>query len=76
MSETHPIDLLTAPLKAVVERNDIDPAQVEDVVVGCVTETGEQGANMARSTVFGGRLAGRSAGRDVEPILLVGTSRR
>src|SRR5262245_62165015 len=52
LSETHPIDLLTAPLKAVVERNDIDPAQVEDVVVGCVTETGEQGANLARSTVL------------------------
>jgi acetyl-CoA acyltransferase len=52
LSETHPIDLLTAPLKAVVERNDIDPAQVEDVVIGCVTETGEQGANLARSTVL------------------------
>jgi acetyl-CoA acyltransferase len=52
LSETHPIDLLVAPLKAVVERNGIDPKQVEDVIVGCVTETGEQGANLARSTVL------------------------
>ena len=52
LSETHPIDLLAAPLKAIVERNGIDPKEVEDVVVGCVTETGEQGANLARSTVL------------------------
>ena len=52
LSETHPIDLLVAPLRAVVERNDVDPARVEDVIVGCVTETGEQGSNLARSTVL------------------------
>lgn len=52
LSETHPIDLLIAPLKAVVERNGIDPREVEDFIVGCVTETGEQGANLARSTVL------------------------
>ena len=52
LSETHPIDLLVAPLKAVVERNGVDPARVEDVVIGCVTETGEQGSNLARSTVL------------------------
>jgi acetyl-CoA acetyltransferase family protein len=52
LSETHPIDLLVAPLRAIVERNGIDPAQVEDVIVGCVTETGEQGANLARSAVL------------------------
>ena len=52
LSETHPIDLLVAPLKAIAERNHLDPAHVEDFVVGCVTETGEQGANLARSTVL------------------------
>jgi acetyl-CoA acyltransferase len=52
LSETHPIDLLVAPLKTVVERNGIDPGRVEDVVIGCVTETGEQGSNLARSTVL------------------------
>jgi acetyl-CoA acyltransferase len=52
LSETHPIDLLITPLRAVVERNGIAPAEVEDVIVGCVTETGEQGANLARSAVL------------------------
>jgi acetyl-CoA acyltransferase len=52
LSETHPIDLLIAPLQAVVERNGVDPKEVEDFIVGCVTETGEQGANLARSTVL------------------------
>jgi acetyl-CoA acetyltransferase family protein len=52
LSETHPIDLLIAPLTAVVERNGVDPREVEDVIVGCVTETGEQGANVARSAVL------------------------
>ena len=52
LSETHPIDLLIAPLRAVVERNRIDPREVEDVIVGCVTETGEQGTNIARSAVL------------------------
>ena len=52
LSETHPIDLLVAPLEAIVKRNGIDPAEVEDLIVGCVTETGEQGTNLARSTVL------------------------
>ena len=52
LSETHPIDLLVAPLRTVVERNGVDPGRVEDVIIGCVTETGEQGSNLARSTVL------------------------
>jgi acetyl-CoA acyltransferase len=52
LSGVHPIDLLAAPLKAVVERVGIDPQHVDDVVVGCVTETGEQGTNLARGTVL------------------------
>jgi acetyl-CoA C-acetyltransferase len=52
LSETHPIDVLITPLRAVVERNGIDPKDVEDAVIGCVSETGEQGANLARSAVL------------------------
>ncbi len=52
LSEVHPMDLFTVPLKAIVERNDIDPTNVEDVVVGCVTETDEQGTNIARGAVL------------------------
>jgi len=52
LSEVHPIDLLGVPLQAVVARNGIDPREIDDVVIGCVTETGEQGTNIARSAVL------------------------
>ncbi len=52
LSETHPIDLLNAPMRALLQRAGVDPGQIDDVVVGCVTETGEQGANLARSAVL------------------------
>ena len=35
-------------LNALVQRQDVDPAQVEDVQFGCVTQTGEQGWNIGR----------------------------
>jgi acetyl-CoA acetyltransferase family protein len=52
LSEIHPIDLFGVPLNKIVERNGIDPAEVDDVVVGCVTETGEQGTNIARGALL------------------------
>jgi acetyl-CoA acetyltransferase family protein len=52
LAGVHPIDLCTVPMKAMVERNGIDVGRIEDVILGCVTETGEQGANLARSAVL------------------------
>ena len=52
LASVHPIDLLTVPMKAIVERTGIDVNHVEDAVVGCVTETGEQGACVARAAVL------------------------
>jgi acetyl-CoA acetyltransferase family protein len=43
-----PIDLAAHVLKEVVRRGGIDMAQVEDVILGCVTPIGDQGANIAR----------------------------
>jgi acetyl-CoA acetyltransferase family protein len=45
-------DLLAAVLREVVRRAGIEPALVEDVIAGCVTQTGEQGANVARTGVL------------------------
>lgn len=42
LSEVHPNDLLSQLFKALVERNDLDPATVDDIMVGCVTQIGEQ----------------------------------
>ena len=43
-----PIDLAAHVLRALVARTGVDPAQVEDVILGCVTPVGDQGANIAR----------------------------
>jgi acetyl-CoA acyltransferase len=45
----HPVDLLAEVLNAAVERTGIDPAQVEDHITGCVSQTGEQAINIARN---------------------------
>ena len=48
----HPADLAGEVLKALVARNDLDPALVDDVILGCVTQVGEQALNVARSAVL------------------------
>jgi len=47
-----PVDLTALVLQEAVRRARIDPAQVEDVVWGCVTPIGDQGANLARLAVL------------------------
>src|SRR5438552_18481294 len=48
----HPVDLAAETLRALVERNGIDPALVEDVIMGCVMQTGEQGINIGRNAAL------------------------
>ncbi len=48
----HPADLAGEVLRAVVRRNDLDPATVDDVILGCVMQVGEQGLNVARNAVL------------------------
>lgn len=50
--DIHPVDLASIPLKALVERNDFDPGLVEDVIMGCVMQTGEQGLNIGRNAAL------------------------
>jgi len=52
LTGVHPQELLAQALGALVERNPVPPADVEDVVIGCVTQVGEQGANIARNAVL------------------------
>jgi acetyl-CoA acetyltransferase family protein len=52
LSTVRPDDLLADTLKALVERTKIDPAEVEDVVIGCVDQLGEQGLNIARNAAL------------------------
>jgi acetyl-CoA acetyltransferase family protein len=59
LHNVHPVDLLAQTLQALIARTGIDPAQVEDIVTGCVTASREQGSNI-------GRLAGLKARLPVE----------
>ena len=52
LSGIHPQELLAQTLRALAERSGADPAHVEDVVAGCVTQADEQGANLARNAVL------------------------
>jgi acetyl-CoA acyltransferase len=49
----HPADLSAYVLRALAERTGVDPAAVEDVVWGCVSQVGAQSINVARSAVLG-----------------------
>jgi acetyl-CoA C-acetyltransferase len=52
LSGIHPQELAAQTLRALVERTGVSPADVEDVVLGCVSQVGEQGANVARNAVL------------------------
>ncbi|CAN5851099.1 thiolase family protein [soil metagenome] len=52
LSGWHPVDLAAETLKALVERNDLDPALVDDVIMGCVMQVGAQGLNIGRNAVL------------------------
>ena len=52
LRDWHPVDLAAEVLRALVDRNDLDPAAVDDVIFGCFSQTGEQALNVARSAAL------------------------
>jgi acetyl-CoA acyltransferase len=52
LKDLHPVDLAALVLRAVVDRTGIDPAQVDDVLMGCVSQTGEQALNVGRNALL------------------------
>ncbi len=52
LSGWHAADLAGEVLKALAERNDLDPALVDDVIMGCVMQVGNQGLNVGRNAVL------------------------
>jgi acetyl-CoA acyltransferase len=48
----HPVDLAAHTLRALVDRNHFDPALVDDVIMGCVSQVGEQTMNIGRNAVL------------------------
>ena len=56
LKDWHPVDLAAQTLKALVERNDLDPALIDDVIMGCVMQVGEQALNVGRNAVLAAGL--------------------
>jgi acetyl-CoA C-acetyltransferase len=54
--DVHPADLGATILNALVERTGVDPAAIEDVIVGCVTQAGEQSFAFGRNLVLASKL--------------------
>jgi len=48
LAQVHPVDMMAHTINALVERSGVDPALIEDVIVGSVTQVSEQGANIGR----------------------------
>ena len=56
VSGWHPADLAGEVLNALIDRSGADPALVEDVIMGCVGQVGEQAINIARNAVLASKL--------------------
>jgi acetyl-CoA acetyltransferase family protein len=52
LKDIHPVDLAALTLDALVERNDLDPDVVEDVIMGCVMQVGDQAVNVGRNAAL------------------------
>jgi acetyl-CoA acetyltransferase family protein len=53
LKDWHATDLAALALEALVERNGLDPGLIDDVIMGCVSQTGEQGVNIGRNAALG-----------------------
>ena len=62
LHQVQPVHLLTTLLTALKERNNLDTSLVDDVVAGCVSPVGEQGADIARTAVIEAGYAETTAG--------------
>jgi acetyl-CoA acetyltransferase family protein len=52
LKDVHPVDLAALTLDSIVERNDLDPEVVEDVIMGCVMQVGDQAVNVGRNAAL------------------------
>src|SRR5712691_2324312 len=66
LKDQHPVDLAAHVLRALVERNDLDPALVEDVIMGCVMQVGEQGINIGRNAALAAGFPETTVGTTVD----------
>ncbi len=66
LKDWHPVDLAGVALRELVARNGIDPTQIDDVIMGCVMQVGEQSLNIARNAVLAAGLPETIPGTTVD----------
>lgn len=59
LAGVHPVDLGAAVFDAIADRNDFDPAAIEDVITGCVMQGGQQTMDLGRNAVLASKLPDR-----------------
>jgi acetyl-CoA acyltransferase len=52
LKDWHPVDLAAHTLEALIARNDLDPAVIDDVIMGCVSQVGDQAVNVGRNAAL------------------------
>ena len=66
LKDWHPVDLAAQVIDSLLERSGADPDVVEDVIMGCVSQVGEQAINVARNAVMASRLPESVPGTSVD----------
>jgi acetyl-CoA C-acetyltransferase len=66
LKDWHPVDLAASVIDSLLDRAKADPDMVEDVIMGCVSQVGEQAINVARNAVMASRLPLHVPGTSVD----------
>lgn len=66
LSEVHPVDLAAGVLQAILQRNGLESTQIDDVLLGCVSQVGEQSMNIARQAVLAAGFAETVPGATID----------
>ena len=66
LAGVHPLDLAAHPVRALMERTDIDPAAVDEIILGCLDQIGPQGMDVARSAWLAAGLPESTPGTTID----------
>jgi acetyl-CoA acyltransferase len=66
LKDWHPVDLAAHTMRALLDRNDFDPELVEDVLMGCVMQVGDQGLNIGRNAALAAGLPENTVGTTID----------
>lgn len=66
LSGWHPVDLAAQVINALVDRSGVDPALVDDVLMGCVSQIADQSTNVARNAVLASKLPESVPGTSID----------